>query len=441
MSLSAAKYITKYTHKGPDRATVELQQRNEISEYRDCRYIAASEATWRILEYPIHHQEPAVTNLQVHLPGRHMVIFDPNESIETVATRGEQEKTMLTAYFDLNKNDPIACQYTYQELPQHFVWDRNKKLWKQRQRGYSIGRMYFVSPTAGERFYLRCLLTTVKGATSWKELRTVDGTEYPSFHATCLARGLLENDDEWRQTLLDASLTHVGQSLRRLFCLILRHCVPSEPHRLWEQFREHLCDDLRQRLQRLTHTDNPIPDEDVYDYGLFLINDDLCQNGTSLSCFPSMPPIRRNWNDDRINRYLLEQIAYDRDNERRLAEDALPLLNRDQRVAFDTIFASACAGDGITFFLHGPGGTGKTFLYNTLCHRLRANGSIVLCVASSGIAALLLPGGHTAHSTFAIPVQMLCHDSCCQIEKHSPQADMLRNVKLIIWDEAVTQHR
>ena len=154
-----------------------------------------------------------------------------------------------------------------------------------------------------------------------------------------------------------------------------------------------------------------------------------------------MPPIRHNWNNDRVNCYLLEQIAYDRDNERRLAEDALPLLNRDQRVAFDTIFASACAGDGITFFLHGPGGTGKTFLYNTLCHRLRANRSIVLCVASSGIAALLLPSGHTAHSTFAIPVQMLCHDSCCQIEKHSPQADMLRNVKLIIWDEAITQHR
>ena len=301
--------------------------------------------------------------------------------------------------------------------------------------------MYFVSPTAGERFYLRCLLTTIKGVTSWKELRTVDGTEYATFHATCLAHGLLENDDEWRQTLLDASLTHVGQSLRRLFCLILRHCVPSKPHRLWEQFRQHLCDDLCRQLQCLTYTNNSIPDEDVYDYGLFLINDDLCQHGLSLSCFPSMPPIRRNWSDDRVNRYLLEQITYNRDNEHRLAKDALPLLNRDQRVAFDTIYASACADNGITFFVHGPGGTGKTFLYNTLCHCLRANGSIVLCVASSGIAALLLPGGHTAHSTFAIPVQMLCHNSCCQIEKHSPQAEMLHAVKLIIWDEAVTQHR
>jgi hypothetical protein len=84
MSLAAAKYITKYTHKGPDRATLEIQQRNEVSEFRDSRYIAASEASWRLFEYPIHHQEPAVMSLQVHLPGQHMVVFNANEAADTV---------------------------------------------------------------------------------------------------------------------------------------------------------------------------------------------------------------------------------------------------------------------------------------------------------------------------------------------------------------------
>ena len=55
MSLTAAKYITKYTHKGPDRATVQLQRCDEVSEFRDSRYIAASEACWHIFEFPIHH--------------------------------------------------------------------------------------------------------------------------------------------------------------------------------------------------------------------------------------------------------------------------------------------------------------------------------------------------------------------------------------------------
>jgi hypothetical protein len=63
MSLAATKYITNYTHKGHDRATLEIQQRNEVSEFRDSRYIAASEASWHLFENPIHHQEPAVMRL------------------------------------------------------------------------------------------------------------------------------------------------------------------------------------------------------------------------------------------------------------------------------------------------------------------------------------------------------------------------------------------
>lgn len=113
MSLSAAKYITKYTHKGPDRATVEVQQRNEVSEFKDSRYIAASEAMWRLFEIPIHYQEPAIISLQVHLPGQHLVQFDAGESIEVVTACAEQEQTMLTAFFDLNNRVPYAHQFTY----------------------------------------------------------------------------------------------------------------------------------------------------------------------------------------------------------------------------------------------------------------------------------------------------------------------------------------
>jgi len=46
MSLAAAKYITKYTHKGPNHATIKIQCHNqdEVSEFKDSQYIAASEA-------------------------------------------------------------------------------------------------------------------------------------------------------------------------------------------------------------------------------------------------------------------------------------------------------------------------------------------------------------------------------------------------------------
>ncbi|OSC97184.1 hypothetical protein PYCCODRAFT_1377786, partial [Trametes coccinea BRFM310] len=92
-------------------------------------------------------------------------------------------------------------------------------------------------------------------------------------------------------------------------------------------------------------------------------------------------------------------------------------LNGDQLSAYEKIVASVRQQESKLYFVHGPGGTGKTFLYSTLCHKLRGEGHIVLCVAASGIAALLLDGGRTAHSMFKIPVEGLNPDSTCAIPK------------------------
>jgi hypothetical protein len=154
MSLTTTKYITKYTHKGLDCATVQLQQRDKVLEYKDSWYIATFEANWWLFEFVIHHQDPAVMSLQIHLPGQHMVVFKPSEPIETVTMRAQQECTMLTVFFDLNKKDKDTHQFTYQELPMHYIWDRQTKLWRSCWHGLAIGHVYFVLPTAGERFYL-----------------------------------------------------------------------------------------------------------------------------------------------------------------------------------------------------------------------------------------------------------------------------------------------
>ena len=115
-------------------------------------------------------------------------------------------------------------------------------------------------------------------------------------------------------------------------------------------------------------------------------------------------------------------------------------LNPDQRNAFDKIVEAVNTGSGKTFFLHGPGGTGKTYVYNTLCYFLRGQGKIVLCVASSGIAALLLNGGRTSHSAFKIPIKI--HEtSTCSISKNSNLAELIQQTDLVIWDEAPMQHR
>lgn len=62
----------------------------------------------------------------------------------------------------------------------------------------------------------------------------------------------------------------------------------------------------------------------------------------------------------------------------------------------------------------------------------------MLCVASSGIASLLLLGGRTAHSTFHIPLE-LYPGKPCAIKKGSDLAALIKKVDLIIWDEVPMQ--
>ncbi|XP_022003859.1 uncharacterized protein LOC110901334 [Helianthus annuus] len=69
-----------------------------------------------------------------------------------------------------------------------------------------------------------------------------------------------------------------------------------------------------------------------------------------------------------------------------------------------------------------------------------ASGKIVLAVAASGIASLLLPSGRTAHSRFKIPLN-LTDDSICFVKKNTHLARLLTETSLIIWDEAPMNDR
>ena len=154
-----------------------------------------------------------------------------------------------------------------------------------------------------------------------------------------------------------------------------------------------------------------------------------------------MPHIQLKWHSEHDNLFLADQLNFDIDQETLSAQHCQASLNPEQCKAFDVIWQSVTDQKDRSFFLDDAGGTGKTFLYSTLCHSVCVENWIVLCVASCAIAALLLPGGHTAHSTFTIPVHNLTEDSSCQIDKNNSYASMLQQVQLIIWNEAITQHR
>jgi PIF1-like helicase len=124
-----------------------------------------------------------------------------------------------------------------------------------------------------------------------------------------------------------------------------------------------------------------------------------------LADIPGMPPVVGNWGAvDEGNRLLREQLDYNRDELAVRVTENVAKFNAPQQTVYNAVMDSVNNNISRVFFLHSAGGCGKTFVCNTIAAAVRAQGKICLCVASSGIASLLLGGGRTAHSTFRIPL-------------------------------------
>uniref|UniRef100_A0A0L8G2V3 ATP-dependent DNA helicase n=1 Tax=Octopus bimaculoides TaxID=37653 RepID=A0A0L8G2V3_OCTBM len=104
-----------------------------------------------------------------------------------------------------------------------------------------------------------------------------------------------------------------------------------------------------------------------------------------------------------------------------------------QRQVYEHIIASINDDERQSrfFFRDGPGGTGKTYLYNTLIASLRKQNKCVLSYVTTGIAADLLIGGRTVHSGFKLPVPSTFH-----MRIPSESSEKLKQDHLLIIDEA-----
>ena len=80
---------------------------------------------------------------------------------------------------------------------------------------------------------------------------------HDTFKSACVARGLLEDDEEWIQCLKEVAVMKTGYQLRRLFSIILTQCSPLNPCALWNQFSMHICDDIAHKIRTLFAISNP----------------------------------------------------------------------------------------------------------------------------------------------------------------------------------------
>lgn len=440
-SIKSVKYLYKYLHKEVDHACVSVRQVNnqqtndngannadqqnvldydEIESYLSGRYLAPPESAWRILQYELHQNTHTVIRLPIHLPDQQMVYFGP-ENVNEAIERGR--KTMLTEYFTLNRNDLGARQYLYADIPKHYVWytNNNNKRWQKRQRRHSktLTRMYNVSLKNRELYYLRMLLLHVRGAQSYENLRTINGIRYDTFLDACKALNLLSDDSEYFKTLREGCLRDMPRQLRHMFAYILAFGELHDPQALWTEFRSFIIEDY------IKNGDSDVIAEQK---ALRSIQRILYVNGTTLSNFNLPEP------DE--NLLIDNEGTVNVENERIEGENLRNSLTETQLNCFNQIM-NAVNNDAETdrlFYLNGQAGAGKTFLYNSLISTLRGENKAVISMAFTGIAATLLKGGRTIHTTLKFPVPFK-QNSTSQLRPNANESQIIKDAKLVICDE------
>lgn len=221
--------------------------------YIICRYVSPSEASWRIFSFPIHGRKPAVERLYFHCEGQNSVYYTDFDRINTVLEKPSVTESMFTSWFEANCKYPEAQNLTYSKFVSKFVYVKKKREWKPRKKGYTIGRLIWVPPTTGELYYLRLMLTHVKGPCSYNDIKAVNNVKYDTFRDACFAMGFIGDDREFIAAIKEANHWGSGQYLRLLFVHMLLSGSINRPRHVWSKTCHLLVDGILYAQQRIAN--------------------------------------------------------------------------------------------------------------------------------------------------------------------------------------------
>ena len=454
-------------------AAAETNVRNEPQEHLLGMYIGAAEAMGYLLGTQMISIKPAIVRLAVHLENQERIYYCEGGENEALA-RGTT--TTLTGWFEANAREQQGdSEYlglhslSYLEMPEYCTWVKGEAVWRlrrgwkwdaaegkfeatdrareSRKRPLAIGRMMFTPPKDAELQCLRMLVMSRAGATSFEDLRTVNGEVYNTFKDAAGAHGLLEDGALVERTIKEAAdITISSKCLRFTFCVLLDSFVVSSDTalRIWNAYKVQFCMPYRPRLERSANITDADENAALQDMSNLLRN----LNGSSTSAYGLPEPSSSISAAGGASSWVIrDELAYDMEAEKGRSEQSYSNMNPGQKAAFDAITEAVIAGQGGVFFLQGAAGTGKTFTYDALLSWCRGNQmprqdhSIALAVASSGIAATLLCGGRTAHNRFKIPLNIDPSDCTKVCSLPTEFEDLIRKTTLIVWDEVVMARR
>ncbi|XP_054274704.1 uncharacterized protein LOC128994295 [Macrosteles quadrilineatus] len=432
------KYLFKYLMKGGSLQNVTVtplgQQEDEVQHYVTKRMVGASDACWRLLDFPISKSEPTVECLPVHLEGKQTVTFCPTNLGDATL----QASSNLLLYFNRPLH-PIFDNLTYQSFFEQFivhskrprsaeVYDHpdGKHYITPRQRGTKICRLFWVSPNRSEQYFLRLLLMMLP-CRGYADLLARGGDGCSTFQQVARNLGLVEAEDEYGIAIREAAQFMIGSKLRSFFVLLCNMGAPAAL--LWESFRNTLCEDHLER--------NPLDHELAFKLSLLEIDRSLRRQGSCLADH-GLPSV-----EDDTTELGRELLVYGENQQKSLVDEWEPKLSNDQRAVLNHV-RSLLQGDRRTnrlIFLDGPGGYGKTLLISVLLAYVRSQSHVAIAVASSGIASGNMPGGTTAHSMFRLPLDLGDGTGYWNLTNGSQRAELIRAAQLIVFDEAPMAHR
>ncbi len=437
-SVRIVKYLFKYLHKGPDRAKAVIADENEaideIKEFSTWQFIGVSEAMWRTLEFDTSSQYPPVKALPVHLPDQESIVFE--EGNEEAALENNVSKLTLyfnrpvcpeldgLTYLDFYEQFSVTSSHPKNKHRQVYELHTGRHFCARRMNEEAVARMHWISPTNSELFYLRMLLAKIP-AHGYRDILTYDGQQYGTFQEVAKARGLLTDDNEYREAILEASGFYTGNGLRQLFvCMIISGAAPKV---LWDELKSILAEDF---------LDKDTNDDRAYNDALCAVDHKLRKHGKSLVEVGLPEAI------DNTTEVGREIMRWNTDELAAFVSKWLPVLSDEQRAVFHFVIEQIESGSsGKIVFVDGPSGTGKTLLFNVISAHLRSKGEIVLCVSSTGNSALNLDGGTTAHAMFKLPIQTTDDNAYCDLSAKCQRTELIKAASLIIWDEAPMSHK
>jgi hypothetical protein len=488
---------------------------DEIREYQSLRCVGALEAAWRLALLDIVSASVSVTSFGAHLPGQAPRFGDrdvaaagdaPPPVVDTLSHVERYFARPTEQLFDVVTILEFTEQWTHIQAPRRTdVRDitcfedvaappAKRWLWGKRSRPHAA-RMYTLMHTAGEQYYVRLLLLNV-AARSFAELRTVDGTLHNTFAEAARARGLIDDiGGEYARVMREAvNIVSTPPTLRRLFVAlvcngafagdgtgaqVLLDAPLERPDNTVRHALRH--DYYLERLALATGRDVQRATPELKATAAAAADDALVRELHRLfeargfvdfvarfgvPPLPDAAPAAARADDVVVAAECARWRPLDPVAAAAAAAAAdAALLTEEQRAVLDAVYARASnppggAADANLFVLCASAGCGKTFVARQLIGRLRALDKIVIVVASTGIAATMLPGGTTVHRRFGLPIeyralgraggvgtvlddvditdQRLLHSTL--LPTH-PSRALLRRATLLLWDEAFSANR